>query len=55
MLDFLETNLINDEIFEFGLSVHKENKSAVYFYLQKKFTLSHEDRKSLFFVKSIKK
>lgn len=55
LLDFLETNLINDEIFEFGLSVHKENKSAVNFYLQKKFTLSHEDRKSLFFVKSIKK
>jgi len=55
LLDFLETNLINDEIFEFGLSVHKENKSAVNFYLQKKFTLSHEDRNSIFFVKSIKK
>lgn len=55
LLDFLETNLKNDGILEYGLSVHKENKSAVNFYFQKKFILDYEDRKSLFFVKSIKK
>lgn len=51
LLDFFERNLIGNNIFNYGLSVRKNNERAIKYYLKNGFQLEFEDNYSFCYYK----
>lgn len=54
LISILEDKIKSNGINIYGLSVKKNNKKAIKFYLASEFTLEHSDEKSEYYIKEIK-
>ena len=53
LLRYFEKELIEDEIFTYGLSVKKHNKSAIQFYFKNNFEIEKDEKEAIYFIKKL--